>query len=48
MAAFKSNFFFRINSALLTGIRNAHDPIMIGKAVVSTIPRKLTRIRHGA
>ena len=33
---------------LATGIRNAHDPIMIGKAAVMFIPSMLTRIMHGA
>ena len=30
------------------GIRNAHEPIMIGKAAVGFIPSRLTMIMHGA
>ena len=37
-----------MNFRLPTGIRNAHDPIMIGNAVVSLMPSRLTRIMHGA
>jgi len=37
-----------MNRALATGIRNAHDPIMIGNAARGFIPSKLIRIRHGA
>ena len=32
---------------LPTGMRNAHEPIMIGNAVVSLMPSRLTRIMHG-
>src|ERR1051326_2516956 len=38
----------RTKRTLLTGIRNAHDPIMIGNAAAGFIPRRLTRIMHGA
>ena len=32
---------------LPTGIRNAHEPIMIGNAAVGFMPSRLTRIMHG-
>ncbi len=33
---------------LPTGIRNAHEPIMIGKAAVGSMPSRLIMIMHGA
>src|SRR5258705_12662758 len=47
-AARRSYFSLRMNFMLHTGIRNAHDPIMIGNAAVGFIPSRLIMIRHGA
>src|SRR6185436_10820328 len=42
-----SNLSSLMNRALAIGIRNAHEPIMIGNAVVEFMPSRLTRIMHG-
>ena len=38
----------RMKRKLATGIRNAQEPIMIGKAAMGFMPSRLTRIMHGA
>ena len=38
----------RMNLRLPTGIRHAHDAIMIGNAAIGFMPSRLTSIRHGA
>src|SRR4051812_42144685 len=48
MMALASNFFSRMKRALAVGMRKAQEPIMIGNAVVAFMPRRLTRIMHGA
>ena len=37
-----------MNRMLPTGIRKAHEPIMIGNAAVGFMPSRLTRIMQGA
>jgi hypothetical protein len=37
-----------MDRTLATGIRNAHEPIMMGKAAVGFMPSRLTRIMQGA